>query len=204
MLSALASADAITWISICVKALVYASALMAAGSVLCIAVLRGLPQGDLRRLRRIAVICALGAAALSLTRLPVRASFLMGGTWQGAFDPVMLGMVADSPLGFSIALRLIGLGLILLILIPRRVARLLATAGAVLTLASFVSRGHALSEPCLLLSALIMLRLLGIAFWIGALAPLHRIARTGDGATAGQVAQDFDRKAVWVGNPPRN
>ena len=56
-------------------------------------------------LRRIAVIAALGAAVLSILRVPVRASFLMGGTLDGAVDPMpslffrFPGGVKDGPSG---------------------------------------------------------------------------------------------------------
>lgn len=197
MLNALASADAVTWISIVVKALVYAASLLAAGSVLCAVSLRGLPPLELRRLAQLAALCAVAAAVLSLARIPLRASFLMGGTWQGAFDPMILNMVMDSPLGTSITLRLVGLTLILLILTRARPAWLLAVAGAMLVLASFVFRGHTLGDRHLLLGLLVTLHLWGVAFWIGALVPLYRIAGI-SGSIAGQVTHDFGRKAVWI------
>jgi putative copper resistance protein D len=198
MLSALASADLVTWISICVKVLVYATALLAAGSVLTLLTLRSLPARDAQSLKWIAVSCALLAAVLSLARLPLRASFLMGGTLQGGTDPMMLAMVWDSPLGSSVGLRLIGLGLVLLIGVPGRAARGLATLGAIVVAVSFVFRGHALEEPRILLGALITLHILGVAFWIGALAPLYRIAGEAGATDAGAVAHAFGRSALWV------
>lgn len=197
MLSALASADGVTWISIAVKALVYGTSLLAAGSVLCTVSLRGLPPIEVRRLAQLAAICAVAAAVLSLMRIPLRASFLMGGTWQGAVDPMILNMVMQSPLGTSIALRLVGLALILLILMRARTAWLLAMAGAVLVVSSFVLNGHTLGDRHLLLGPLVTLHLWGVAFWIGALAPLYRIAGT-SGSLAGPLAHDFGRKAVWI------
>jgi putative copper resistance protein D len=197
MLSALATADAVTWVSIVVKALVYAASLLSAGSVLCAVSLRGLPPLERRRLAQLAALCAVTAAALSLVRIPLRASFLMGGTWHGAFDPMILNMVVESPLGTSIALRLVGLALILLILIRARATWLLAVAGAVLVVASFVFSGHTLGDRHLLLGLLVTLHLWGVAFWIGAFAPLYCIAGT-SGSIAGQVAHDFGRKAVWI------
>ena len=198
MLGALASADPVTWISICVKALVYATTLMAAGSVLTLLTLRSLPMREVQSLKWLAVGCAVMAAALSLARLPLRASFLMGGTWQGGTDPMMLAMVWDSPLGTGISLRLIGLGLVLLILVPGRAGRSLAAFGACLVALSFVLRGHALEEPRLILGALITLHILGLAFWIGAFAPLYRIAGEAGATDAGTVAHEFGRNALWV------
>lgn len=198
MLSALASADLVTWLSICVKALVYATALIAMGSILSILMLRRLPAPEVQTLRRLSVLCAIGAALLSLMRLPLRASFLMGGTWQGATDPMMLTMVSESPLGASIALRLVGLALICAILLPVRLGRPLAACGVIIVAASFVFRGHALEEPRVLLAALISLHILGLAFWIGAFTPLYRLSAADTASVAGQISHDFGRIAVWV------
>ena len=198
MIGAAVSADLVTWISICVKALVYATTLLAMGSVLTVLTLRSLPARELQSLKRPAVFCAVMAAVTSLVRLPLRASFLMGGTWKGGTDPMMLAMVWDSPLGTSVSLRLIGLGLILLILVPGRAGRGLAGLGAVAVAVSFVFRGHALEEPRLLLGALIILHILGLAFWIGGFAPLYRTARNPNAKIAGTIAHEFGRSALWV------
>lgn len=102
MISALASADATAWLSVLVKTLAYAATLFAAGSVLVSAGLRELTEDGRVSLRRMAVIGALAAAVLSGLRVPVRTSFLMGGSIGGATDPMMLGTVAGSPLGASV------------------------------------------------------------------------------------------------------
>lgn len=198
MLSALASADMLTWLSICAKTLVYATALVAMGSVMALAALRGLPADEVQALRRLSLLCAIGAAVLSLARVPLQASFLMGGTWQGAIDPGMLGLVWNSPLGDSITLRLVGLGLIPAVLLPLRFARPLAAAGALIVAASFVFRGHALHDPRFLLAGLISAHILGLAFWIGGFAPLYRLARENKDGIAGRMSRDFGRIAVWA------
>jgi len=198
MLSALAGADTIIWISICIKALVYATTLLAAGSILSILTLHSLPVAERRTLKWTAIICAVTAALLSLSRLPLRASFLMGGTWQGAMDPMILTMVADSPLGTSIALRAVGLLLICAILVPGRAGRAMALFGVGCVAVSFVFRGHALQEPRLALAILITLHLLALAFWVGAFLPLYRLAGKASGQQAALAAHDFGTKAVWT------
>lgn len=198
MLNEIASADGLIWISICIKALIYATSLTAAGSVLCIILLRALPASVVVVLKRCAVWLAFTAAVLSLVRIPLRAGFLMGGTWQGATDPMILSMVLQSPLGTSIAVRLIGLALILMLLVPARWGRIAAGLGALVVAVSFVLRGHALEEPRLLLGSLITVHLLGLAFWIGAFVPLYRVAGIGHENDAAQLAHEFGRKAVYV------
>ena len=198
MLDALASADGITWLSICIKAMVYASTLLAAGSVLAVLFLHSIPEAEKRRLRRTAVFLAIASAVLSLLRLPIRASFLMGGTWAGAMEPMMLNMFIDSPLGSAIALRLVGLGLILAILLPGQIGHTVAALETVLIAASFAMRGHALEEPRFVLGLLITAHILGLAFWAGAFLPLLRLSKQENPLVAGDLAEEFGQKALWV------
>ena len=187
-----------TWLSICVKALVYATTLMAIGSVLSVLFLRSLPLAEVRSLGRHAAGFALAAAFLSVLRLPIRASFLTGGTWAGAVDPMMLNMVTGSPLGTAVALRLVGLALIPSILLAGNTGRWLAAIGMVLAATSFAMRGHALAEPRALLGLLLTAHILGLAFWTGALLPLFRTASRPPTEVAGALAEEFGRKAIWV------
>lgn len=196
MLTALASADSVTWLSIIVKALAYAATLGAVGGVLVLAMLRGLTEGGRQALRRSAALSALAAALLSGLRLPLRASFLMGGTWDGAFDPAILALVIQSPLGTSLAVRLVGMALVLLVLRPGRAGLRFALAGACLAAASFALRGHALGDPRALLGPLVTVHILCLSFWVGAFAPLMRAARHDPPAKAGALAEEFGRRAL--------
>lgn len=198
MIAAAASADALTWLSIIVKAMTYAATLIATGGALVIVALKDLSQDGHAALRRSVVAAAVAAAVLSLLRLPLRAGFLMGGTLEGALDPMMLGMVAESPLGTSVALRLAGLALLLAILLPGRVGAWVAVFGAGLACVSFALRGHALGDPRLLLGTLVSVHTLGLAFWVGALAPLARAAQRETPALAGALADDFGTMALWI------
>lgn len=198
MLQALASADSVQWLSILVKAVAYAATLLAAGSVLVLVTMRSLDAANRRVARRVGLMATALAAIFSALRIPVRASFLTGGTWDGATDPILLGMVIDSPLGSSVGFRLVGLGLILALALPHRFGLWAATAGAVLVCGSFALRGHALEDPSGLLGLLITLHLLGLAFWIGAFAPLIRAARFAEPAQVGQMAHEFGHLALWV------
>lgn len=197
MLATLASADAVTWLSITVKALAYAATLSAVGTVLVIAFLGELGECGRAALRRTVALSVLAAAVFTALRLPLRASFLMGGTWAGAVDPVILGMVAQSPLGTSAALRLAGLALILCVIRPERMGLWLALLGALLASASFALRGHALGDPQMILGILITVHILCIGFWVGAFAPLVRLTRSAP-ERAGALAEAFGRKALWA------
>lgn len=198
MLSALASADAVTWASIVVKAFAYAATLGAIGSVLVLALLRDLSESGRVAVRRTASLSAFAAAIFSVLLLPLRASFLMGGTWDGAMDPMILDLVADSPIGTSVAVRLAGLALILCLLLRGRAGLWFAGLGALLASVSFAMRGHALGDPRVLLGALVTLHILCLAFWVGAFAPLMRAARSDPPAQAGALAHAFGQQALWA------
>ncbi|MDW4497144.1 CopD family protein [Sulfitobacter sp. D35] len=198
MLAALSQADAVTWFSIVVKALAYAATLGSVGSVLVLATLRKLSEGGRDALRLTAVFLAVASAVFTALRLPVRASFLMGGTLDGATDPLILGMVTQSPLGTSAILRLTGLALICCVLWRTRPGLILALLGAILASASFALRGHALGEPQMILGTLITLHILCLAFWVGAFAPLARAARTDPPVRAGALAHEFGSRALWA------
>lgn len=198
MLSLLAAADGLTWITIFVKAATYAAALWAAGSVLACAALRSLSASGTRAASRLAAVAALITLVLSLAEVPLRAGFLAGGTLAGVVDPMLVGMVAASPLGTSVVIRAAGAVLILALLLRARVGQWIAGAGAILICASFAFRGHALEEPRALLGMLVTAHILGLAFWIGGLAPLSRATRIDPPPQAARLAQEFGRKALWV------
>ena len=197
MLSTVLDIDGVTAVEILAKTGASAGSLAAAGSALALLALTRFDGATARSIRRTAVAAAAVAAAASLLRIPVRASFLMGGTFSGAFDPAIVGMVAESPLGTSLWVRLAGLALVCLAVVDRRQARIAAGCGAALVCASFALRGHSLEEPRLVLGLLVTFHLLGLAFWVGVFAPLHRLAGS-DTHAAGALAAEFSAWAVRV------
>lgn len=197
MLAAVLDVDGVTAVEILVKTAVSAGSLAAAGSALALLSLRRFDGAAARSVRRTAVAGAAFAAAASVLRIPVRASFLMGGSMAGAFEPAIVGMVVESPLGTSLWVRLGGLALVGLVVVDRRAARAAAGLGAVLVCASFAFRGHSLEEPRIVLGGLVALHLLGLAFWVGVFAPLHRLAGR-DAHAAGALAAEFSAWAVRI------
>ena len=197
MFPSILDVDGVTALEILVKTAASAGSLAAAGSVLALLALRRIDEATRRPTVRLAVGAALVAAAASALRIPVRASFLMGGSAAGAFEPAIVEMVVESPLGASLWVRLTGLVTICLVVADRPAARIAAAVGAGLVCASFTLRGHTLEEPRLVLAGLVTLHLLGLAFWVGILAPLHRLAGT-DPHAAGALAVEFSRRAILV------
>ena len=190
--------DGATLATVAVKAFAYLASLTSAGSALAFASLSAL-DGDTRRMvRRLGLASAVLAGVASAALVPLGAAYLAGGTWAGATDPTLTGMVLEGPSGNSLAVHLAGLALVAGFFIAAKAPRFVAFAGAAIVCASFAFRGHALSEPRVLLAALVTAHLLGLAFWIGALAPLHRMAGRADPVRAGAAADEFGRRALWV------
>ena len=130
MLAAVLDVDGVTAVEILVKTAVSAGSLAAAGSALALLSLTRFDGTAARSVRRTAVAGAAFAAAASVLHIPVRASFLMGGSMAGAFEPAIVGMVVESPLGTSLWVRLGGLALVGLVVVDRRAARAAAGLGS--------------------------------------------------------------------------
>lgn len=190
--------DAATLATVAVKALAYLAALTTAGSALALASLSRLDAGTTRMVRRLGLAGAFAAGAASAALVPMGAVYLAGGSWGGATDPTLVGMVAGSPVGEGLVVRLAGLAVLAVFFISGRVPGLVALAGAGIVCGSFAFRGHVLAEPRAVLGALLTAHLLGLAFWVGAFAPLHRMASRVDPMHAGRAAAEFGRRALWI------
>ncbi|MEO1459810.1 MAG: CopD family protein [Pseudomonadota bacterium] len=212
MLGALAGLGAEGWVGLGAKAALYLASLLAAGSVLFLAVFPSAGAQSRRAARRILALGAAAAVLLSLARLGLQASFL-GGTPAAAFDPVLLRIVVESPFGTSLLLRVAGAALCLAALGDRGADRGAGHGagrragrgawlgaglfGALIVCGSFAFVGHTLAPPRALAGGFVTLHLLGLAFWLGALGPL--VAATRGGAAQGAaLAERFGRIALGV------
>ncbi len=193
----LAPIDAWALLAILAKAAEYGAALLAMGGPLFILACRGVSEDVLRLARRIALWAALAALALLALRFGIRAARISGMGVAGATDAMMLGFVWQSPLGTATLWRGVGEALVLGMLVRGGVGLGAGVAGAVLIAVSYTFIGHALGDPRGLLGALLATHLLAAAFWVGALAPLHR---AGAGVQGAALLHRFGRIAsVTVG-----
>ena len=170
----LAPIDGWALLAILAKAAGYAAALVAMGGPLFVAVFRFAPDDVLRLARKLAVIAALLGLAVLALRFGIRSARISGMGLEGAVNPMMLGLVWDSPLGTAALWRGAGELLILAVLIEGTIGLTASLLGALLVAVSYTLVGHALGDPRWLLAVLVGVHLLAGAFWIGALAPLHR------------------------------
>ncbi|WP_171173033.1 CopD family protein [Ruegeria sp. HKCCD8929] len=159
--------------AIAVGFLFYASALLAMGLVVVGAFLGPFPaQVQAATTRQIAV-CAVLALVLTALGFALRAAALTGDA-SGLTDPEMLMLLWQTPVGTELVLRVAGLALILIGLITGRGLDLI---GAAILIAAFTQSGHVASADWSGLRVALGLHLAGIAFWIGVLPPLLRLAR---------------------------
>lgn len=192
------SFDSWTIAIVLASAALYACSLAAAGGAIFRLCFPVLPPDLLRGCSRMAA--GLAAAALLLTglRLSLQAGFLAGTGPAGMAEPDLLLFVVDGPAGLSAGLRSAGLLLLIAMLLPGPLGAAGGAAGAVLTCLSFAFIGHSTGEPRLLLAALLLLHLLAVSFWLGALLPLLRVAATLPTAAAGAAMIRFGRFAGWA------
>jgi len=200
---ALGDLDGWTLSLMLVSAGFYGSALAAVGSVPLRLVFREMPATGHSILGRQLAVAAWLAIALVLLQWPLQAAFLGGGAVASAVDPFLLGVVFESAQGNRILLAVSGLVLLQAALLERGrigfAAPVLGLLGAVMVLVAFVQVGHTRDEPRWLLGGLLLLHLAAVAFWIAALIPLYRLARSAndDGGTARLLAR-FGRIAVGI------
>lgn len=195
MIETLADLDALRLAQIAVKAASYLAVLLAAGSALFLALHRDLEAGTAWFTRRLAVGAAFAGLALCAATLAGEALFLTGGDIAAATDPFLIAVVLETPIADAQGLRALGYLLVAALALGAG-ATPVAAGGAVALAGSFAMAGHSLGEPRLLLAALVAVHGLAVAYWLGAFAPLARLARRAPPAEAGRVAEAFGRNAV--------
>lgn len=177
----------------------FALVLQAAGAVLFIAAFAHLAPGTLADVRRLAA----GAAGVGL--IAVAAQYLLESARLGAdlasvLDPSLERVVLGSSVGAALGVRFAGLAAMTLgARSERRSLQRLSLAGLLLAAGSFLLTGHtSISPQRALLAPLLLVHLLIVAFWFGALLPLYRVTRLESRAQAGRVLEAFSRTAQWL------
>ena len=174
--------DAWAAVAILAKAFGYVAALLAIGGVLFAATFRDAPEDVTRLARRMAALAACAGLLILASRIGIRSARISGMGVEGALDPMLLGLVWDSPLGDAALWRAGGEILILTVLMRGGVWRALSLAGAAAVAASFTLVGHSLDGPRVLMVSMLVIHVIAAAFWVGALLPLHRAAGSRTGA----------------------
>jgi copper resistance protein D len=181
-----------------VKTLAYAGTLGAAGAVFFLGYAGTLiANSELLRIRRLVFACAALSVAAGAAHVAMTAGS-MSGEAAGMWDGSLIRMVWQAGEGRALEIRTIGLSLASLAMLKDRPAAW-GLLGAAMAATSFAWTGHAQSlSPRLLPVMLLCAHLLGVAFWLGALAPLGFVARAGNAARIAAAARRFSAVAVIV------
>ena len=185
--------------AIAAKALTYAFSLTASGGAIFILVFSPfLHAGERTQIARVSVALAIFAIIFTARRLPIIAATL-GGDFFSMMDLPLLQFAIESSEGQAAGVRVTGLVLILLLLIPSRGTSAVAALGAVAVSASCAFTGHSPSlDRGLLPQGLVSLHLLGVSYWMGAFFPLRYVTYRPDPPGVAEVMKRFGDIALYI------
>lgn len=189
--------DGAMFAGVTIRALGYACALIAAGTVAFVGLARrhGVSTHPMRRFAAGTAVVGVVLVALVIAR---RAAFLGGDTLAAAADPALLALVLESPFGTGSAVRAAGLLVIIALIAERRAGDATAWLGSAAIIASFAFSGHVLSEPRWALTTLVVVHTAAVAYWLAALPGLWMITRTATIDQAAGIINGFGQTAQWV------
>ena len=178
--------------AIITKFALYLGVLTATGTVLAALMFR------LNQFRGIALTFGGIALIATLVGFSLRGANLTGDA-SGLMDLEMLGLLWSTPVGTAIALRLFGLGVLIVGLFMARGGIVLSALGGVVAVWSFGHIGHISDRGSAVLDVALTLHLITVAIWIGILTPLQRLARkTATYAEAVKVGHRFGLVASFT------
>jgi putative copper resistance protein D len=186
-------------VSVILRALSFVLLFQAAGVAIFVAVFgRGLTssQVPVRRLGRVAALAGLVLVAGHYAMEAAR----MAGELSGMWDPALQGMVWNSSLRAALLCRMLGLLLIAIGLQPASGWwTTVAVGGAVLATGAFTLTGHtSVAAHHGALAGLLLIHLLVVAFWFGALWPLYVASARETPARASDLVERFTAIATWL------
>lgn len=186
------------------KILLYISMAMSIGGLFALQLLSH--HLTLKRINNLYVLIGsiLGITATFLAFAIQVGSFADQG-WQGMFDYSMASMIMHSDSGTAQLSRVLGFTLILLVAGGCRVSPsvcrwwqwILGISGAVLLAASFAWQGHAVNIGSIA-SWLILLHILAMSLWMGALFPLWRASHLIHGKNLQDLMYRFGKIASVI------
>jgi putative copper resistance protein D len=155
--------------AIVTKFALYLGVLTSVGTVMTTALFQ------LKHTRGLSIVFALIGLIAALFAFSLRGANLTGDA-SGMIDPEMLGLLWSTPVGTALALRLLGLVILLVGLFIGSFGKYVSIAGGVMAIWSFNHIGHVSSRDTMLLDFALTVHLIAIALWIGVLTPLRRLA----------------------------
>ena len=186
-------------VSVILRALSFVLLFQAAGVAIFVAIFGcrlASSQAPVRRLGQTAAIAAIVFVAVHYALEAAR----MAGEMSGLWDPALQGMAWHSPARAALIGQLLGL-LLIAVGLPGASVRstIVAVCGAVLAIGAFTLTGHtSVNAHRSALAALLMLHLLVVAFWFGALWPLYLGSLRETPARASDLIERFTAVATCL------
>jgi putative copper resistance protein D len=186
-------------LSATLRGLAFVAVLQAGGVALFLGIFgRSLVQSR-QRIRRLAVTAAVASVLLLSAQYLLEAA-RMTGELSGILDAELQRFVLQSAAAKILALRLLGIALAgFSIARSGRGMAVAGVAGGLLIAISFMLTGHtASSAERWLLGPALVLHLLVVEFWFGALLPLGAVIRHESADGAAQIVERFSRIATLL------
>jgi putative copper export protein len=186
-------------VSVTLRALSFVLLFQAAGVAIYFALFGRRLASSQVSVRRLGQAAAIAAIVLVAAHYALEAA-RMAGEMSGMWDPTLQGMAWNSPARAALICRLLGLLLIAAGLQGASVRwTIVAVGGAVLATGAFTLTGHtSVNVHRGALAALLMLHLLIVAFWFGALWPLYVASLRETPARAADLIERFTAVATWL------
>jgi putative copper export protein len=186
-------------LSVVLRALSFVLLFQAAGIAIFVAAFGRRLASARDMVRHLGQISALAAMVLVAGHYALEAA-RMAGEMSGMLDPALQGIVWQSSSRAALVSRLAGLLLIAIGLQgTSRGWTIAAVAGAVLATAAFTLTGHtSVNLHRWAMAALLLVHLLIVAFWFGALWPLFLASLRETPARASELIERFTAVATWL------
>jgi putative copper resistance protein D len=186
-------------LSVILRALSFVLLFQAAGVAIFAAIFGRRLASSRDSVRRLGQAAAIAAIVLVAAHYGLEAA-RMAGEMSGMWDPTFQGMAWNSPARAALICRLLGL-LLIAVGLQGGSGRwtIVAVAGAVLATLAFTLTGHtSVNVHRGALATLLVLHLLVVAFWFGALWPLYVASLRETPARALDIIERFTAVATWL------
>ena len=186
-------------VAIGLRAVSFAAVLQAAGVAMFLWLFGASLVRSASTIRSLGVSAAVVGGLLTLAHHLVQPA-RMTGSFSGMFDGSLQALLLTSDVGATNALRILGLVMLVLgLLKPNRLGEAVSLIWATLVIVSFGLMGHtAAHDQRWVLVTLLVVHLLIIGFWFGALLPLYLAAARETIGNSALVIENFSAIAKWL------
>lgn len=180
---------------ISIKTIIYASSFTAMGGAVFLLIFDAKKNNTATYSKKMINVAGFVAIFSSLLFLPIQIGFIMDDGISGMMDFELMQIFLDGNIGYSLYLRVFGLIALLLGTNFFANSKLLLLIPIVAIATSFSLVGHATGEYQIITSGLIIVHLIAVSFWVGALLPLYLSAER---PYAGEVLERFGKIASLI------